>query len=68
MNEEKPEREQTGQDNALLDVFKFEEVRDPELQALTESLEDVDIHELVQDCKNVIRALTVGCKHGVSAR
>ena len=59
MKEEKPEGEETGQDDALLDVFKFEEVGAPELQALTGSLEDVDIHELVQDCKDVIRGLRV---------
>ena len=57
VNEEKPEREETGQDNGLLDVFRFEQVGDPALQAMTESLEDVDILELVRDCKDIIRGL-----------
>lgn len=56
---EEPAEESDEDDvsDSLLDIFASEEEEDSDLSALTQGLEDVDIHSLLAEAKNVASRL-----------
>ncbi len=46
--------EESGEERKFLDLFKSEKVDDLSLGILTESLEDVNVHDLVKECKDIL--------------
>ena len=48
------------QDDSLLGIFKSEEAKNLELGSLTDGLEDIDVNELLQDCRHLATQLRRG--------